>query len=256
METLESNALFVSNMNIPLAREVKNICKKSSVNIVNCESINKLLSEFVKVRPHIIFFDFIKPIDGVKMLINNFLQNGFYEISKIIIIINDETTENFEDILSSSVAKEKIKIVHEYEIDLTQNILTSVLFSVLENRSKQISYNEVDKEIINLLNNVNINKKHKGYKMLKDAVKMVCLNNGIVECLLKIIYPAIAANNNTSHYCVERNIRTALKYIYTFTSPEMLKKTFGNNIDLNKQITNLEAITTLSETVMYGIKNR
>ena len=255
METLESNALFVSNKNISLAREIKILSNRRAVNVINCENISKLLSEFVKIKPHILFFDFIKPIDGARTIISNFLSDGFYEISKIILIVNDETKDSFEDLMQLNSAKEKIIIVHEYEIDTTQNILNNVLFSVIESRNRQHSFVDVDREIINLLSFVRINKKHKGYKMLKDAVRMVCLNDGIVECLFKIIYPAVAANNNTSSFCVERNIRSALRYIHTSTPKENLKKTFGESIDVNKKITNLEAITMLSENVLCSLRN-
>lgn len=67
----------------------------------------------------------------------------------------------------------------------------------------------------------------KGYKYLRDAVKLVLEDGNIINSITKKLYPAIAVLHDTSSSKVERAIRHAIEVAWNRGKLENLNKIFG-----------------------------
>ena len=243
MEKLETNALFFSNKNIDLAYRLKNICREVGINVVNCDSSTNLIMCQIQIKPQIIIFDLTQETSCSIDFIKSFCCKGFYFVPNVIIISNTEVVIDFnvENVTLVLHQKSFEKEIIEYINDIRMNIL----------KCKSIKYSEelINEAILETLKPLCFNKSHSGYRYLKDSVKIIISNEGVVKGLSKIIYTAIAAINNVSVCTIERNIRTAAKFMWQYTKQENLYNIFGE-IKIKKYPSNLQIIYTLAERAL------
>lgn len=69
----------------------------------------------------------------------------------------------------------------------------------------------MNKRISKILNNLGVPANVLGYRYLRDAIRLVVANDGILMPITKELYPAVAKINNTTASRVERAIRHAIE---------------------------------------------
>lgn len=68
----------------------------------------------------------------------------------------------------------------------------------------------------------------RGWRYIVDGVKLVAADEELAHHMTKELYPAIAAKHDTTPSRVERCIRHAIEWAYTYGNPDMLKHYLGN----------------------------
>lgn len=96
---------------------------------------------------------------------------------------------------------------------ITSNVLIELnaMEQVFKEVLKKPVVDPVDMRISYALNQLGIRPHVKGYKYLKDAIRIGIENPEDVEWITKTLYPAVAKKNKTTWSRVERAIRHAIK---------------------------------------------
>lgn len=91
----------------------------------------------------------------------------------------------------------------------------------------------------------------KGYHYLREGIRMVYYNPGLINRITKELYPGIAKRFNTSASKVERAIRHAIEVAWTRGKIENLNALFGYNIyGKNDKPTNGEFIALVADKLI------
>ena len=100
-----------------------------------------------------------------------------------------------------------------------------------------------------------IKNSYKGYAYLILTVHLVIKNPDILTNICKGLYIDIAAQFNTTVFCVERNIRTVKNHLWKCGDEVVLHKVFGD-LYCCKVPTNATFIDALSYYIMETLSNR
>ncbi len=109
-----------------------------------------------------------------------------------------------------------------------------------------------EKQIKQTLFLLGISRPSKGYFAIIPAVRLAMERPAGLSCISKDIYVDVAILQKTSPLCVERNIRTLTKQIWTRGNHEYLNKVF--KMQVIKKPTNKELIAALAEYVSERAK--
>lgn len=114
----------------------------------------------------------------------------------------------------------------------------------------QIDENEIDWHISFIIRHLNIPSHLKGYKYLRDAIKMMITTDDpdTMSYITKSIYPDLAKKYNTTSSCIERGIRHSIEQI-RFAS--YLRKMIYLGSD-KLSYTNKEVILGIAEYLKFG----
>lgn len=106
----------------------------------------------------------------------------------------------------------------------------------------------LETRIISLIHEVGIPSHVMGYRYLKDAILITLQNHEAINAITKVLYPEIAAKNNTTPSRVERAIRHAIEIAFTRGNSDFITSLFGYSINPNTgKPTNSEFIAVISD---------
>ena len=96
---------------------------------------------------------------------------------------------------------------------------------VRENNKKSLNF-----EITNVLHEMGVPAHIKGYRYLRNAIKLVINEVDYLGAVTKKLYPAVAENFDTTSSRVERAIRHAIEVVWKRGNEEALNKYFGSTV--------------------------
>ena len=243
MKKLDTNALLFSNRNIELAYTLKKICREIGIHVTNCDSTTSLIMHQIQIHPQVMIFDLTQnslcDLDFVKA----FCEKGFYFVPNIIIISDEIINIDFPTQSGLFIFKNS-----NLECQL-HNVINNIRLNIIKNKVQRYSESLINEGIIECLKLLCFNKKHKGYKYLKDCVSMTIVNDGICNNLTNVVYPAVAAINYTTLPSIERDIRTCIKAMWRDSKAENLYGFFGE-IKVKKYPSNQLVIYSITEKVL------
>lgn len=95
-----------------------------------------------------------------------------------------------------------------------------------------------------------------GYRYVRYAIILAANNHEYVNCITKMLYPAIAVEFDTSASRVERAIRHAIEIAWDRGDLDVLMRYFGNTIHINKgKPTNSEFIANMADHVKHHFRD-
>ena len=107
---------------------------------------------------------------------------------------------------------------------------------------------DLEIDITNLIHEIGVPAHIKGYKYLRDAIKLVVGNMDLLDAVTKELYPTIAAMNNSTSSRVERAIRHAIELAWNRGKIETLEAIFGYTVKTDKgKPTNSEFIAIIAD---------
>ncbi len=121
----------------------------------------------------------------------------------------------------------------------------------LENKIKDVINNEfchkkIDERIMILLHSMGISSKYKGYKYLKESIRMFYFYPESI--ITKEIYCSLAIKYKVTKSCIERSISRAIDEGINRCNLEYIESIFGSTISLERgSPTNAEFIETITE---------
>ena len=117
-----------------------------------------------------------------------------------------------------------------------------------ENRAMPPNTLSLDDKISNLFLGMGIPAHIKGYQYLREGIKLVIAQPGMISGITKELYPAIAHRFGTSSSKVERAIRHAIEVAWSRGRIDTLNKAFGCDVaQPNDKPTNGELIALIAD---------
>ena len=108
----------------------------------------------------------------------------------------------------------------------------------------------VDEQITNLFLTLGIPAHIKGYQYLREAVRMVLEDHGLINRITKELYPGIARRFDTSASKVERAMRHAIEVAWTRGRLETVNQMYGYKVFKREdKPTNGEFIALVSDKI-------
>ncbi len=111
--------------------------------------------------------------------------------------------------------------------------------------------------VTDIIHEIGVPAHIKGYHYLREGIRMVYYNPGMINRITKELYPGIAKHFNTSASKVERAIRHAIEVAWTRGKIENLNALFGFNIyGKNDKPTNGEFIALVADKLLMEEQSR
>jgi two-component system response regulator (stage 0 sporulation protein A) len=204
-------------------------------------------------KPDLIILDIIMPhLDGIGVL-EKLSAIGMQPRPKIIML----TAFGQENITHKAI-----------ELGADYYILKPFDFMVLATRIRQLVEGEsipqysppvrtrnLDVAVTNIIHEMGVPAHIKGYQYLRDAIKMVVEEIGLLGGVTKELYPQIAEKYVTTPSRVERAIRHAIELAWDRGNTEMMNKFFGYTINLQRgKPTNSEFIAMIADKIRISSK--
>lgn len=93
-----------------------------------------------------------------------------------------------------------------------------------------------------------------GYKYLRFAIQLSVRNPKMLHSITKTVYPAVAAEFDTTPANVERSMRHAIEVVWDRGDINILQNSFGYSVDPNRgRPTNSEFISKIVDRLILGI---
>ena len=209
------------------------------------------LEDIIKNQPELLICDILlSKMDGFELIekVNKYL-NGTVKTLVITSISQDKFVQKA---MSMNVAYYLLKPI---EIDILEKRVSEVLDeNFFLNEPKQnnvVKIKQLDEKISYIFMTVGIPAHIKGYKFLREAIKMSITEPNIINSITKKLYPNIATKYDTSASKVERAIRHAIEVAWNRGKIENINTLFGVTVySSNEKPTNGEFIALVADKML------
>lgn len=116
-----------------------------------------------------------------------------------------------------------------------EDALVKALAEVVKEDRKPITNdNDLRREIRKVLTEIGVPAHNLGYRYLAHALELVVKDENILSTITKGLYPAVAAEFETTPSRAERSIRRSIEMAWNRGDVDVLNKYFGNTVSPNK----------------------
>ena len=209
------------------------------------------LEDIIKNPPQVLLCDILlSKMDGFELIekVNKYLGNAV----KIMVISNISQDKFVQKAMALNVSNYLIKPI---TLDLLEKRINEVLneekiiIQPQQNKMKQI-----DEKISYIFMTVGIPAHIKGYKFLREAIKLSITEPNIINSITKKLYPSIATKYETSSSKVERAIRHAIEVAWNRGKIENINSLFGVTVySSNEKPTNGEFIALVADKMLMDM---
>ena len=208
------------------------------------------LEDIIKNPPELLLCDILlSKMDGFELIekVNKYLNGSV----KIIVMSNISQDKFVQKAMSMNVAYYLLKPI---EIDVLEKRVSDVLennFSTSLPQTNSVKIKQLDEKISYIFMTVGIPAHIKGYKFLREAIKMSITEPNIINSITKKLYPSIATKYETSASKVERAIRHAIEVAWNRGKIENINTLFGVTVySSNEKPTNGEFIALVADKML------
>lgn len=247
MTKVEIATILFSKRNLDLAYRLHKLCLKMCMNMVTCLNFVELTIKTIQLKPQIIFFD-LTTIEFNSSQLRMILENKEYANVKLVFIGTEDNRKIIENLEISRIDFVCEKEIESYLLHSTNILEFNALYCIKEEKDNL----ELAKVIAKMLFSLGFSPKHTGYSYLKDIIKQVVINGGVVASLISDQYPYIAIKYKTTPCNIERNIRNAISLAYKSKSNSVWGEVFCDCmfLEANKCPTNREFICMCADKLL------
>lgn len=175
----------------------------------------------------------------------------------IIIVLSHNGKEAYiKETISKGATYYMLKPIHPEDLwervsmlaDYEKRHNSPVLYKPIDRRGV-LEEKTVEKIIVELLYEIGVPPKLKGFSFIQEAVKMAIKNNELLFRGGKILYHEIGNKFCQSSGSVERDIRGAIQTINEMAAYQYLYKNSKKEGCVNNKLTNMEFITLAADAV-------
>lgn len=250
MIKFDLTAIFYSKKNYDMEHRLQRTCQSYSISLVSAIDFVELAIKCTSLKPSIVFCD----CSTINLSSNNltaFIEKEEFKNTKIIFVGNQADTKAYH-----SFTSENIIIASLTEVPaLIDEMQSKMRFDKLNTPDENFSSDQINISIYKLLCSIGLSSKHSGCAYLRECIKNVILNNGVIHSLVSDQYPYVASVFKTSAVNVERNIRNAIDRAWTtYGKDNWYKVFFSKSMQMGKKPTNRELIDMCSQIIQSEIK--
>ena len=209
------------------------------------------LEDIIKNPPKVLVCDILlSKMDGFELIekVNKYLGDSV----KVVVASNISQDKFVQKAMALNVSNYLIKPI---SIDLLEKRLNEVIneekiiIQPQQNKMKQL-----DEKISYIFMTVGIPAHIKGYKFLREAIKLSITEPNIINSITKKLYPSIATKYDTSASKVERAIRHAIEVAWNRGKIENINSLFGVTVySSNEKPTNGEFIALVADKMLMDM---
>ncbi len=236
---------------IVIVDENEELCKELSEKLGEntryfCDSIDAL-EDIIKNPPEVLICDILlSKMDGFELIekVNKYLNNTV----KVLVLSNINQDKFVQKAMSLGVCYYLIKPTNSEIIEkrINEALNEEIVIKPTNSKLKQI-----DEKISYIFMTVGIPAHIKGYKFLREAIKMSITEPNIINSITKKLYPSIATKYETSASKVERAIRHAIEVAWNRGKIENINTLFGVTVySSNEKPTNGEFIALVADKML------
>ncbi|MBQ3545148.1 MAG: sporulation transcription factor Spo0A [Lachnospiraceae bacterium] len=221
------------------------------------------INEIINKKPDVALIDIIMPkYDGLAVM--DKINNQEMDEKPIFIVLSAIGRETITDDAFELGAHYYIMKPFDNEVVLNRvkNVKNTVKrksieprkINAFENQKEYIERN-LEADVTSIIHDIGVPAHIKGYTFLRDAIIMSINDMEMLNCVTKVLYPAIAKKNNTTSSRVERAIRHAIEVAWSRGEIETIDKIFGFTVNKGKgKPTNSEFIALISDKIRLEYK--
>ena len=133
----------------------------------------------------------------------------------------------------------------------------SISFETQEHTQTNEIPQDLECIVTDVIHQIGIPAHIKGYHYLRYAIMLSVKDNEMINCITKMLYPAVAENFKTTPSRVERAIRHAIELAWDRGDVDVLNGVFGYTIRNSKgKPTNSEFIALIADKLRLQFKTR
>ena len=209
------------------------------------------LEEIIKNPPNVLLCDILlSKMDGFELIekVKKYLGDSI----KIVVLSNISQDKFVQKAMCLNISNYIIKIITLEVLDKRINEVINeekIIIQPQQNKMKQI-----DEKISYIFMTVGIPAHIKGYKFLREAIKLSITDPNIINSITKKLYPNIATKYDTSASKVERAIRHAIEVAWNRGKIENINSLFGVTVySSNEKPTNGEFIALVADKMLMDM---
>lgn len=250
MIKLDLTAVLYSKKNYDVEYKLHKTCQNFNINLVTVLDFIELAIKSLTLKPKLIFCD-CATVNLSSSNIMAFMQKEEFKNTSIIFLGTSEQTKAYKNIVGKNISIASLQELPDIIDDMQSKLVyEDMMETQAENMSSGLSI-----AIYKLLCSIGFSAKHCGCAFLRDCIRNVVLNNGVVRSLASDQYPYIAAAFKTNIVNVERNIRNSIDCAWKNYGKENWHKVFySKSMQMGKKPTNREFIYMCSEIIASQIK--
>lgn len=251
---------MVGNVTVLLTAENNNetnqlvgAMRSNGMNVKLCNKNGAELIDNIKtLKPDVVIMDaFMNHIDALGVLMR---INEMNPVKRPLIIVmsyinNNDFQKNFiragadycfiKPVEARMVAERVVQMLSWKDVGVFANSQTS---------------QEIEVVISDILHNIGIPVKVKGYRYLREAILIVVENPASINYVTTILYPAIAEKYNSDPASVERAMRYAIKQAWDRGNVFAFKSYFSLAVKNPKKPTNSEFVCRIADDLRFKRK--
>ena len=240
------NKIVIVDENEEFCKELKD--KFGDNSRYFCDSV-EALEEIIKNPPDLLICDILlSKMDGFELIekVNKYLNNSV----KTLVCSNISQDKFIQKAMSLNVGYYLLK---PCDFSTISKRASEILENDITEKPKIINHKtrQLDEKISYIFMTVGIPAHIKGYKFLREAIKMSISEPNIINSITKKLYPSIAVKYETSASKVERAIRHAIEVAWNRGKIENINTLFGVTIySSNEKPTNGEFIALVADKML------
>ena len=228
----------------------KDLQKEVNAEVFYFNNSETALDEILKHRPDVVITDLLlSKIDGFEFIEK---INAYYKNQVSIIVCSGISQDKFvAKAMDLGVFYYMLKPINIVSLaKRVEEALSEVkVMRVVTNPQNAVK--ALDEKISYIFMTVGIRAHIKGYKFLREAIKLSIQDPNIINSITKKLYPSIAERFETTSSKVERAIRHAIEVAWNRGKIENINDLFGVTVySSNEKPTNGEFIALVADKML------
>lgn len=191
--------------------------------------------------------------DAIEIL--EHMNNSLNEKPLVAVISSVDSQDFEEQMINAGANYYFIKPVTALSVAKRISSLASWKSEKKKRELGEISDNEIDVVISDIMRQIGVPAHIKGYQYLRTAIKLSVSDSEMLGSVTKLLYPTVAKMYNTTASRVERAIRHAIEVAWDRGDVDVLSSYFGYTIQSQRgKPTNSEFIAMIADKLKLSLK--
>lgn len=234
-------------------------CQKELKNagfdvIITAKDGLRVMSVIDSQHIDVVLMDAFMP-NGDAIEILEHMNNSLNEKPLVAVISSVDSQDFEEQMINAGANYYFIKPVTAVSVARRIISLASWKSEKKKRELNDLSDNEIDVVISDIMRQIGVPAHIKGYQYLRTAIKLSVNDNEMLGSVTKLLYPTVAKMYNTTSSRVERAIRHAIEVAWDRGDVDVLSSYFGYTIQSQRgKPTNSEFIAMIADKLKLSLK--
>lgn len=246
--------ILIADDSVDFGKECKKELEEAGFEVVLTSKDGAKVISLIDVQHYdaILMDVFMAHMDGIDVL--EHINSSLNEKPLVFLISAVDNVDFEEQMINAGADYYFIKPVSPHTIVNRIEKLSTWKTEKINKASKEVSENDMDIVISDIMRQIGVPAHIKGYHYLRSAIKLSVEDDEMLSSVTKILYPTIAKMYKTTSSRVERAIRHAIEVAWDRGDVDVLSSYFGYTIQSQRgKPTNSEFIAMIADKIKLSI---